>query len=115
MTPTPAPLQLTPEEMAVITMIRRNSYQSIAVQIQDSVITSVDQTLKFRRKKGGGLMAGTINRAALSKAKLLKLSPEEMSVIKMIREKPFQKISFNITDGAIDGLEQTLKFRKPKG
>lgn len=110
----PAPLKLTPEELAVITMMRRNTYQSVTIQIQDNVITSVDQTLKYRRKKGGGLMAGTVNRASLSKAKQAALSPEEIAVIKMIREKPFQKITFNISNGLIEGVEQTLKFRKLK-
>lgn len=98
--------------MAIITMMRRNSYQSIVVQIQDNVITSVEQTLKLRRKKGGGLVAGTVGRSAVVSAS--KLSPEEMAVIKMIREKPFQKITFNITNGGIEGLEQTLKFKKIK-
>ena len=109
------PLKLTPEELAIITMMRRNSFQSIAVQIQDNVVTSVDQTFRFRRKKGGGLVAGAVNRAPMTKNKPMQMSHEEMSVIKMIREKPFQKITFNITDGAIDGLEQTLKYRKLKG
>lgn len=110
MTPPPPQLNLTPEELAIISMMRRNNYQSISVQIQDNVITSVEQTQRFRRKKGGGLVSGVTNRTNLNKNK--PLSPEEISVIKMIREKPFQKIIFNITDGAIDGLEQTLKFRK---
>jgi hypothetical protein len=108
------PIKLTPEELAVITMTRRNTFQSICVQVQDSVITSVDQTLKFRRKKGGGLVTGMLNRAAVAKSKVLKFSKEEIAVIKMIRDRPFQKITFNIVDGSIDGLEQTLKFRKLK-
>ena len=109
---TQPPIKLTANEMAILTMMRRNTFQSISVQIQDGVITAVDQTLKFRRKKGGKLVAGVVNRAAIAKQSAI--SPEELAVIKMLREKPYQKIEFNIQDGAIEGVEQTLKFRKLK-
>jgi hypothetical protein len=109
----PTSLQLTPEELSIITMMRRNSYQEIEIQVQDSVITSVDQTLKYRRKKGGGLIGGVLNRAPFVAANLGKLSIEEVSVIKKIREKPFQKVTVNIKNG-IDSIYQTLKFRKTK-
>ena len=105
------PLTLTPEELIVITLMRRNTYQTIEVQVQDSVITSVDQTLKFRRKKGGGLAAGTPTRAALQKPP--KLGGEELQVIQRIREKPFQKVTINIKNG-IDSIFQTVKYRKTK-
>jgi len=106
-------IKLTPEELALITMMRRNSYQEIAVQVQDSVITSVDQTLKYRRKKGGGLVAGVTNRAPLQMKKALKISKEEISVISKLREKPFQKITIYINKNGIDSIYQTLKFKKP--
>jgi hypothetical protein len=106
-------LQLTPEELSIITMMRRNSYQEIEIQVQDSVITSVDQTLKYRRKKGGGLVGGVLNRAPLAAKRPAKFSIEEISIVKKIREKPFQKITVNIKNG-IDSIYQTLKFRKTK-
>jgi len=105
-------IKLVPEELALITMMRRNSYQEISVQVQDSVITSVDQTLKYRRKKGGGLVAGAANRAPLQAKKALNISKEEISIISKIREKPFQKITIYIKNG-IDSVYQTLKFKKP--
>ena len=107
----PIGIKLTPEESALITMMRRNSYQEIEIQVQDSVITSVDQTLKYRRKKGGGLVSGVTNRASLQMSKALKISKEEISIISKIREKPFQKVTIFIKNG-IDSVYQTLKFKK---
>lgn len=109
--PKPQGLKLTPEEISIITMIGRNSYQTIDIQIQDSVITSVDQTLKYRRKKGGGLVTGAVNRAPIQTSKPIKLSLQEVSVIQKLREKPFQKVTINIKNG-IDSIYQTLKFKK---
>ena len=106
----PIPVKLTPEELAVISMMRRNSFQEINVQIQDKVITSVNHTLKYRRKKGGGLVAGTIKRAPLQAKGPLKLTSEEVVLVKMMRERPFQQININIQNGNIT-VNQTLKFR----
>lgn len=106
-TPPPAPaLTLTPEETAIISLIRSNSYQDVLVQIQDSVITSVDQTIKYRRKKGGGLIFGAkkINRAGLT--------PYEVELIMLLREKPYQQVAIKVMDSEIKGFDQTVKFKK---
>jgi hypothetical protein len=110
----PIPVKLTPEELAVISMMRRNTYQEIIIQVQDKVIASVNQTLKYKRKKGGGLVAGVMKRAPLQPSAPFKLSNEEITIIKMVREKPFQQIAINIQNGDITSLNQTLKYRKIK-
>jgi len=99
-------LSLTPEESAIISLLRSNSYQEINVQVQDSVITSVDQTIKFRRKKGGGLIFGAkkVNRDVLT--------PYETEVIKLLREKPYQQVAIMVMDSEIKGFNQTVKFKK---
>jgi len=99
-------LSLTPEESAIISLLRSNSYQEINIQVQDSVITSVDQTIKFRRKKGGGLIFGAkkINRTGLT--------PHEIELIKLMREKPYQQVTIMVMDSEIKGFNQTVKFKK---
>jgi len=103
---TPPPLNLTQEETAIISLIRGNAYQEISVQIQDSVITSVNQTLKFRRKKGGGFVFFGLVAAKTN------LTPEEIEIIKLLREKPFQQVTILIKNSKIEGFNQTTKFRK---
>ena len=50
--------KLSEEEMSVILMTRRYPNQDIVVQIQDGIIVSVNQVIRFRRKRGGGLTLG---------------------------------------------------------
>lgn len=102
----PPALTLTQEESDIISLIRGNAYQEISVQIQDSVVTSVNQTLKFRRKKGGGLIFAAI------RPKKTSLTPEEIEIIKLLREKPFQQVSILIKNSTIEGFNQVTKFRK---
>lgn len=97
---------LTPEETAIISLIRSNSYQEINVQVQDSVIISVDQTIKYRRKKGGGLIFGA------KKVIHATLTPQEMELIKLLREKPYQLVGIVVIDSEIKGFNQTVKFKK---
>lgn len=104
-TPTPTPT-LTPEESAIISLLRSNSYQEINIQVQDSVITSVDQTIKFRRKKGGGLIFGA------KKVSRNGLTPHESELIKLMREKPYQQVTIMVMDSEIKGFNQTVKFKK---
>lgn len=106
-------LKLSSEEIAVIAMIKRNTYQEIEIQIQDSVIVSVNQTLKFKRKKDGGLIAGHITKAV--NISMLILTPEETSLIKRIREKPYQQILIKIRNSIIECIEQTTKYRNKSG
>lgn len=101
-----AALTLTPEESAIISLLRSNSYQEINIQVQDSVITSVDQTIKFRRKKGGGLIFGA------KKVKSTGLNPHEIELIKLMREKPYQQVTIMVMDSEIQGFNQTVKFKK---
>ena len=105
-TVSPPALSLTPEETAIVTLIRSNSYQEISVQIQEAVITSVDQTIKYRRKKGGGLMFGAkkIDRSGLT--------PHEIELIMLLREKPYQQVIIKVMDSEIKGFDQTVKFKK---
>jgi len=106
-------LKLTPEEMAIITMIRRNSFQEIMIQIADNSIISVNQTIKYRKKKGGGLVSGHIIKSGLTSINLL--SAEEMGVVKRIREKPYQQIVIQIKNSIIECINQTVKFRNKGG
>jgi hypothetical protein len=99
-------LTLTPEESAIISLLRSNSYQEINIQVQDSVITSVDQTIKFRRKKGGGLIFGA------KKVTSTGLNPHEIELIKLMREKPYQQVTIMVMDSEIKGFNQTVKFKK---
>jgi hypothetical protein len=46
---------------------------------------------------------------------LTALSQDEVDVIKMIREKPFQQITIQIKNSLVDVLNQTVKFRKKNG
>jgi len=108
---TPPPIRtsqptLTQEELAIITLLRSNSYQEISIQVQDSVITSVDQTIKFRRKKGGGLIFGA------RKVTRTVLTPTEIEVISRLREKPYQRLTITVMDSEIIGFDQTVKFKK---
>jgi len=102
----PPPHALTTEESAIISLLRGNSYQEINVQVQDGVITSVDQTIKYRRRKGGGLIFGAkkINRDVIT--------PHESEVIKLLREKPYQQVVIMVMDSEIKGFNQTVKFKK---
>ena len=107
--PPPPPLptiSLTPEETTIISLLRSNSYQEINIQVQDSVITSVDQTIKFRRKKGGGLLFGgkKINRTGLTVS--------EIEAIRLLRERPYQQVAIMVMDSEIKGFNQTIKFKK---
>ena len=104
--PIPPTPSLTQEESAIISLLRSNSYQEINVQVQDSVITSVDQTIKFRRREGGGLIFGAkkINRDGITLP--------EMEVIKLLREKPYQQVAIMVLDSEIKGFNQTIKFKK---
>lgn len=108
-----APLKLTPEEIAIITMVRKNSYQEINVQVQDSIIIFVNQILKFKRKKGGGLVFG--NKPVINLKPPLKLSNDELIIIKKLRDKPFQQIVISIKNGVVDAINQTVKFRRNGG
>jgi hypothetical protein len=103
------PLKLTPEEIAIITMMRRNSFQEIVVQMQDSVVTFVNQIVKYRRKKGGGLVFG--NKTVKPRLPL-KLIKDEITVITKLRSAPFQKISIYVKNGTVEYIEQTVKFKK---
>jgi len=102
-------LKLSPEETAIIAMIRRNTFQDISIQIKDSVIVSVNQILKYQRKKGGGLVAGHLSKPV--NINMLILTPEEISVIGKIREKPYQQINIQIKNSIVECVEQTVKFR----
>jgi len=105
-------LKLAPEEIDVITMMRRFAYQEIVVQLQDGVISSVNQTLKYRRKKGGGLVFSLINKVNLKPGVPLKLSPDEILTINHIRSKPFQQLTILLKDSKIEGFNKTEKLRK---
>lgn len=106
-------LKLSPEEIAIIAMIRRNSFQEIMVQVQDSIIISVNQILKFRRnKKGGGLISGHVKTGPVN---LALLTVEETGVIRKIREKPYQQIGIQIKNSVIECINQTIKFRNKGG
>lgn len=104
-------LKLAPEELDVITMMRRFSYQDIAVQVQDGVIVSVDQTLKYRRKKGGGLVFG-LAKANLKPGVPIKLSADEILTINHLRSKPYQQLTILVKDSIVDGFNKTEKLRK---
>lgn len=106
-------LKLSPEEIAVIAMIKRNTYQEIEIQVQDSVIVSVNQILKYKRKKDGGLIAGHVNKPV--NISMLMLTPEETSLIKRVREKPYQQIVIKIRNSTIECIEQTVKYRNKSG
>lgn len=106
-------LKLSPEEIAIITMIRRNSFQEVMVQVQDSIIVSVNQMLKFRRnKKGGGLISGHVKTGPVN---LALLTAEETGVIRKIREKPYQQICVQIKNSIIECINQTVKYRNKGG
>ena len=105
-------IKLSTEEAIIINMMRRNSFQEILLQVQDSVITSANQVSKYRRKKGGGLVSGHIIQPP---SNLTSLSQDEADVIKMIREKPFQQITIQIKNSLVEVLNQTVKFRKKNG
>ena len=106
------PVKLTAEEIAIITMMRRYSYQEIVIQIQDSVIISVNQIIKYRRKKGGGLVFGKANFQGLKPGATIKISTDEGAVITKLRDKFFQQITIAINQGGVEAINQTLKFRK---
>lgn len=94
-------------------MMRRNSYQEICIQIQDSVIVSVNQIIKYRRKRGGGLVFGRGNYAAPPKPGTpLKMTGDEGAVIRKLRDKPYQQIVIHIKNGEVEAINQTLKFKK---
>jgi hypothetical protein len=46
---------------------------------------------------------------------LTALNQDEVDVIKMVREKPFQQITIQIKNSSIEVLNQTVKFRKKNG
>lgn len=46
------PLQLRPEEIFLINLLREKNYQEVTVKIQDGSIISVERKEKFMRKKG---------------------------------------------------------------
>jgi len=104
------PLQLNSEEIAIISMMRRNSYQEICIQIQDSVIVSVNQIVKYRRKRGGGLVFGKGNIPATQSG--APLTGDETAVIAKLRDKPYQQIVIHIKNGEVEAINQTLKFKK---
>jgi hypothetical protein len=111
------PLKLAPEEIAIVTMMRRNAFQEIIIQVQDGVITSVNQIQKFRRKKGGGLVSG-IKSTTIKPP--LKLSAEEITIIKKLRSNSFQQLTIDIRPqddgiGVVEVINQTLKFRRKGG
>lgn len=107
--PSHKPVQLNAEEIAIIGMMRRNSYQEICIQIQDSVIISVNQIIKYRRKRGGGLVFGK-STAPLQKP--LKMSGDEAAVIAKLRDKPYQQLTIHIKNGDVETINQTLKYKK---
>jgi len=107
-------LKLAPEEIDIITMLRRFPYQEIIVQVQDGVVSSVNQVLKYRRKKGGGLVFGVVNKLGVRPGSPLKLSQDEILAINHIRSKPYQTITVMIKDGIVEGFNKTEKFRKKK-
>ena len=105
------PFKLTPEAIAIITRLRRNGFQEIVIQVQDKVITFVNQIIKYRRKKGGGLVFGN---KIIKPTLPLKLSKDEMTVITKLRGSPFQKLTIYIKGNNVDFIEQTLKFKKKR-
>lgn len=111
-TPPLKALKLAPEEIDIITMMRRFSYQEIVIQIQDGVISSVNQILKYRRKKGGGLVFGLVNKANLKPGVPLKLKPDEILTITHIRSKPYLQLTVLIKDSIVEGFNKTEKLRK---
>lgn len=108
-TPPRKPVQLNAGEIAIISMMRRNSYQEICIQIQDSVIISVNQIIKYRRKRGGGLVFG---RSTAPLQQPLKMSGDEAAVISKLRDKPYQQLTIHIKNGEVETINQTLKYKK---
>ena len=103
-------IKLSQEEMSVILMIRRYPNQDIIIQIQDGIIVSVNQVIRFRRKRGGGLTLGKFV-AHPAVQTVAPISMDEAAVINKLRDKPFQQISISINNG-INAINQTIKFRK---
>lgn len=106
------PIQLNSEEIAIITMMRRNSFQEICIQIQDSVIVSVNQIIKYRRKRGGGLVFGRGTYQPPKPGMPLKMSSDETAVISKLRDKPYQQLVILIKNGEVEAINQTLKYKK---
>ena len=102
-------IKLSQEEISVILMTRRYPNQDIIIQIQDGIIVSVNQVIRFRRKRGGGLTLGKF--PGHYAQTVVPLSTDETSVISKLRDKPFQQISVFINNG-ITAINQTIKFRK---
>ena len=102
-------IKLSEEETSVILMSRRYPNQDIVVQIQDGIIVSVNQVIRFRRKRGGGLTLGKF--PGYSAQTVTPLSADEVAVVSKLRDKPFQQISIFINN-SITAINQTIKFRK---
>ena len=102
------PIKLSQEEMSIILMMRRYPNQDIIIQVQDGLLVSVNQTIRFRRRRGGGLTFGKFTQMPKT---AIPISLDEMAVISKIRDKPFQQISVFINNG-IQAINQTIKFRK---
>lgn len=102
---------LSADEMAIIAMIRRFSFQEIVIQVQDSVVTSVNQILKHRRKKGGGLVFAQAQPVGLQPGLPVQLTPDEAAIISKLREKPFQQIDVHLKNGRLEAMSQTIKIK----
>ena len=102
-------IKLSQEEMSVILMIRRYPNQDIIVQIQDGIIVSVNQVIRFRRKRGGGLTLGVAGHSTAQA--VAPLSMDEAAVVNKLRDRPFQQVSIFVNNG-ISAINQTIKFRK---
>ena len=102
-------IKLSQEEMSVILMTRRYPNQDVIVQIQDGIIISVNQVIRFRRKRGGGLTLGKF--PGYGSQTVAPLSIDEAAVVNKLRDKPFQQISIVVNNG-ITAINQTIKFRK---
>lgn len=105
------PIHLSQDEMALIIMIRRYSYQEVAIQVQDGVVTSVNQILKHRRK-GGGLVFSKPNTVGIQPGKPVQLTADEAVILSKLREKPFQQLTIFVVNNHIESINQTLKLRR---